>query len=655
MSRDRAIQLLASVLLVASTMVCGSVLPSITDLSQKHSLRYTDVVVEGAPPFVALGTAIGALRGIIVDYLWIKVHLMKQEGLYYEVMADADLITKLQPRFAAVWAFHGHNMAYNISVAHNTSEERWEWVKAGINLVRNKGLRYNPNDLQLHKELAFWLSHKIEGVSDDAHLYYKTEFAREWHSLLGEPPYEHEARIVWIKKVADAPETLDQAQRRTPGVMDLVERLRRDLSPYEQRFSFALDKTFLQAHAEWQAARGPSFYARFRGIGRGDDPFFRAFDEIASDPEAQPAWDTLIAHVRKRVLVDEYNMDPQLMYEYTRDYGPIDWRTAHAHALYWALKGEQHGENRVAVDDNDVYRIVNNDRAKIHAMQGMARWGRISFDPFSSDLPARLPDPRWIEVIDWYWETISAKHKDTRGPGPDLFMGFHQNFLSSAVRELYRSGETALAQKYLDRLNSLYGMGARQQNPKYDAPLDIFVWREVEGEYEFQPHIAPSEVAASLRYGFRVGIGQGRPEVFQQAVKFANDVTVYFREHEYIKYETKLGTERMAALITQLEDSVPNVFAQLMIDSTVGLLERLAIYNYKDLPDEYRLAVYDDIYPHVLRQFQASEIGNVLTIEQALPAPPGLEEYRRMKAIQAAREAEEARQREGRPSAIERR
>ncbi|MCZ6493512.1 MAG: hypothetical protein O6933_05470, partial [Planctomycetota bacterium] len=315
MSRDRAIQLLAAVLLVASTMVCGSVLPSITDLSQKHSLRYTDVVVEGAPPFVALGTAIGALRGIIVDYLWIKVHLMKQEGLYYEVMADADLITKLQPRFAAVWAFHGHNMAYNISVAHNTSEERWEWVKAGINLVRNKGLRYNPNDLQLHKELAFWLSHKIEGVSDDAHLYYKTEFAREWHSLLGEPPYEHEARIVWIKKVADAPETLDQAQRRTPGVMDLVERLRRDLSPYEQRFSFALDKTFLKAHAEWQAARGPSFYARFRGIGRGDDPFFRAFDEIASDPEAQPAWDTLIAHVRKRVLVDEYNMDPQLMYE----------------------------------------------------------------------------------------------------------------------------------------------------------------------------------------------------------------------------------------------------------------------------------------------------------------------------------------------------
>ncbi len=123
-----------------ATAVSGVVLPRLTEISERHVLRYTDVAVEGAPPVVALGTAIGALRGVIVDYLWIKVHLMKQKGLYYEVMADADLITKLQPRFSAVWAFHGHNMAYNISVAHNTEEERWEWVKQGIDLIRNRQL-----------------------------------------------------------------------------------------------------------------------------------------------------------------------------------------------------------------------------------------------------------------------------------------------------------------------------------------------------------------------------------------------------------------------------------------------------------------------------------------------------------------------------------
>ena len=127
---------------------------------------------------MAVGTAIGALRGLVVDVLWIKVNLMKEEGDYFEVMALSDLITKLQPRFAAVWAYHGHNMAYNISVATHTLEERWDWVRAGVRLVQNEGLRHNPDDLVLHKELAFWYAHKIEGNSDDAHLFYKRVHAR---------------------------------------------------------------------------------------------------------------------------------------------------------------------------------------------------------------------------------------------------------------------------------------------------------------------------------------------------------------------------------------------------------------------------------------------------------------------------------------------
>ena len=103
-------------------------------------------------------------------------------------MLFRSLITKLQPRFGEVWAFHGHNLAYNLSVMTSTPEERWRLVNAGIDLVRNKGLRYNPNDLILYKELAFWFAHKIDGVSDDAHLFYKRKFAQEWHLLLGPPP-----------------------------------------------------------------------------------------------------------------------------------------------------------------------------------------------------------------------------------------------------------------------------------------------------------------------------------------------------------------------------------------------------------------------------------------------------------------------------------
>ena len=638
MTKDRLIQGVALVGAIGGTVACGMVLPRLTATSQQYMLRYTDVAVEGAPPAVALGTAIGALRGLIVDYLWIKIHLQKQKGLYYEVMADADLITKLQPRFSAVWAFHGHNMAYNISVAHNTEQERWEWVKAGINLVRNKGLRYNPNDLQLHRELAFWFMHKIEGVADDAHLYYKRELAREWHGLLGEPPYDYEARIAWIKKVADAPATLEAAQRKTPGVTALVDRLREELAPYEQ-MQFDLDSRFLKAYSEWEALKQQSQYAQlfdFEQKMRANNPVFVAFDEIASDPESQEAWDTLLAHVRKRVLLDEYNMDPQLMYEYTRDYGPIDWRSGYAHALYWVVKGSEQGEERVAVSEEDIYRVVNNDRMKLQAMQGLARWGRISFDPFSTDWVSRFPDPRWIAVIDKYWEELSLKHEDTRGPGVDLFKAFHENFLSSSVRELYRSARFEEAQKYLDRLNFLYGTN----NPSepdiiYSLPLDIFVRKKLEGEVEMQPHIAPSEVAASLRSGFLLGYGGARPdpETFRRAVRFANDVTDYFKYNKYNDFVDKMGSSRLGDLIAQLEDSVYTVLAQLMIDTTIPLHRRLLVW--RQVPDEYKLPIYDDLYPHMMMQLETHPLGQVMPPDEAFPAPIGIEEYRRRKALEA--------------------
>jgi hypothetical protein len=654
MTNDRLIQGVALAGVVGGTVVCGSILPRITETSQRHMLRYTDVAVEGAPPAVALGTAIGALRGLIVDYLWIKIHLQKQKGLYYEVMADADLITKLQPRFSAVWAFHGHNMAYNISVAHNTEQERWEWVRAGIELVRNRGLRYNPNDLQLHRELAFWFAHKVEGVADDAHLYYKRELAREWHGLLGEPPFDHTARIAWIKKVADAPAKLEEAQRETPGVTALVDRLREELAPYEQ-MQFDLDSRFLKAYSEWVALKQQSQYARlfdFERKMRANNPVFVAFDEIASDPESQEAWDALLAHVRKRVLLDELNMDPQLMYEYTRDFGPIDWRHGQAHALYWVLKGSEQGEQRVAVSEDDVYRIVNNDRMKLQAMQGLARWGRISFDPFSTDWVSRFPDPRWIDVIDRYWEKYSLKHEKTRGPGVDLFKAFHENFLSSSVRELYRSGQFELAQHYLDRLNYLYGTNnPSEPSLDYSVPLDIFVRRQLEGEIEMQPHIAPSEVAASLRSGFLLGYGgTPNPEIFRRAVRFANDVTNYFKYNKYNDFVDKMGSSRLGDLIAQLENSVYTVLAQLMIDTTEPLHRRLLVW--KQVPDEYKRPIYDDLYPHMMMQLEAHPLGQALPPEEAFAAPIGIEDYRRQRALETL-EREQSQPVE--PSEVERR
>ena len=79
-------------------------------------------------------------------------------------------------------------MAYNISVATHTDQERWYWVSRGVDILRDKGLRYNPDSVALYRQLSWTYSHKIGQETDDAHRFYKLSLALEWQELLGQPP-----------------------------------------------------------------------------------------------------------------------------------------------------------------------------------------------------------------------------------------------------------------------------------------------------------------------------------------------------------------------------------------------------------------------------------------------------------------------------------
>jgi len=634
MFRDRLIQLVALIVVLISIGISAIILPVVMQESDDYALRYTDVSVEGAPPFVALGTAIAAVRGLIVDYLWVKINIQQEKGLFYEVMADAELITKLQPRFAAVWAFHGHNMAYNVSVATHTLQERWEWVNAGIRLVRNDGIRNNPNDLLLHKELAFWFAHKIDGYADDAHLYYKKQFCQEWHFLLGMPPEDYDERVVWIKAIADAPGTLHSLEKQTPGVMELISRLKEHFPPNSPA-EFKLDQDFLSQYTMWQQVTGQSAAAEILGIDkqfRRESPYFTALDQLASDPELQEMWTALINHIRKRVLIENYNMDPGLMYEYTRDLGPLDWRHPQAHAVYWARRGSQFGESRVPEDE--IYTVLNNDRIQVQGLQALSRSGRITYDFFSNANPARFPDPRWIDRIDQEFERLYVKHINVRGAGGETFITFLQNFMGSAIREWYRAGEREKAQQLLDRLEELFRKGVNYDNPEWSVPLEVFVRKETFDNYDAQPHLALSDVAASLRYGYLVGICRDRPEVLRDAINFANEVTDFFKGNRYYNFVNKFGVGRMKDLLGQLNDTAIIVFAQLMIDRSLPMPERMTLWSQVDkyLPG-IRVRAYDIIAPTLAQELSTSPWGKRYTLAEVLPEPPGLDEYRRQLAI----------------------
>jgi hypothetical protein len=374
---------------------------------------------------------------------------------------------------------------------------------------------------------------------------------------------------------------------------------------------------------------------------RMQSPYFNQLEKLYSNPKYTHAWKILIATFRKQALKDEYNMDPQLMYEYTRDIGPLDWRHPQTHALYWSRRGANVGRGRLKA--NDIYKTLNTDRVQLSALQALARTGRISYDPFSQEVPGRFPDPRFIDSIigdddrEGLWNELYKKHYFVRGAGSDTFTTFLKNFLGSAVREWFRQGETERAQTLLDKLDAYFGEGASPPNTVYKVPLDVWVSEQAKGEYERLPAIAISDVMAALRYAYRVGIGQNRPEVFKEALAFANNVTNEFKQNEYNDYTTQFGTGRVKDIIGALESSAQITFEQLMIDSTVPFEERIAIWGGVDkLQQGLRPRVYDRIVRRLQTQFAKNPLSHIRSFDQAFPKPPGLEAWRQKMADEAA-------------------
>ena len=132
------------------------------------------------PPAVAFTTvALGGFRGILADVLWMRAGTLQDEGRYFELVQLSDWIAKLQPRSAAVWAYHAWNMAYNVSALMSDPTEKWRWVRNGIGLLRDEGMVCNPGSARLHQELAWLFLHKLGTEADAAAGFYRERWAAE--------------------------------------------------------------------------------------------------------------------------------------------------------------------------------------------------------------------------------------------------------------------------------------------------------------------------------------------------------------------------------------------------------------------------------------------------------------------------------------------
>lgn len=194
-----------------------------------------------APPpalnFVVAG--LGGFRGIVAEILWFRIHRLQEEGRYMELVQLSDWLNMLDPYASEAWVYNAWNLAYNISIMMNRPEDRLLWVENGIALLRDEGLRFNPREARLYRELAWFYLNKIGDSLDEAHLTYKLHLAKQMA-----PFVNHNGTL---KNVPSTQKAL--------ATMRLDSERMRDL---EQRFG-TLDWRMPQSHAVYWADQAVEF------------------------------------------------------------------------------------------------------------------------------------------------------------------------------------------------------------------------------------------------------------------------------------------------------------------------------------------------------------------------------------------------------------
>ena len=383
---------------------------------------------EGTPPVVAVSTmALGGFRGLIADILWIRAGDLQQQGKYYELVQLSDWILKLQPKFAAAAAHMGWNMAYNVSVACKSPEDRWRWVRRGIELMQ-EAVTMNPNDPEVYKELAWIYQHKLGNVLDDAQRYYKKTMARQLMFLYGKHYPDWKA---W----ADAPATEAELKERFPVGTDA--------------------RNAIEAYTQGDLAR---LFGEFQMNGG----LPKELAEKLSPGDAA----VLDLHFRRRWLKKDWNVDPKLIAEVNEAYGELDWLLPESYAIYWAYDGLSRAPDR---KDLALTRLI------LQSLVASFNYGRMLLPKENevSDFFLLVPNTGVVDAARRIYKDIMASDEYNHSP----FEALYENFLIDATVTLYTYSQKDQAAKFYDEIKT----ETKNKNAK-TMTLDQFVLNEWEDD-----------------------------------------------------------------------------------------------------------------------------------------------------------------------------
>ncbi len=474
--RDTIIWSVGIVIAIALCILAGMQLDPIN--RQRQDMGLIIDTPENIPPTLVFATvATGAFRGLVVDALWMRADRLKEEGQFFDARQLAEWITILQPRFASVWEFHAWNMAYNISVAIPATQpdQRWRWVRNGYELLRDQAIdKYKLKNITLYHELARIFQHKIGGVSDDAHKYYKIQLAMALEPLLA----SQDNQLDWqdnryFDALAQAPADWPQITT-DPNVASLVAVLKSADDAFSDEKEFAGRYLSLRQDARRFKPEAGKAIDDFRGTEA-----LRKFDLFAKAYELRKTW----------------KLDPAAMRDLNKTYGPtdfkdpntslpLDWRNADSHAIYWARAGlrlaAQDPSRDIGMDETNTDRIVG------HSLQNLFRGGKMFIHDVPLQVPVKPGSPETqtqifkevflrpdLRIFDPYNRTVLAVlEKYKNDDSYESLQNGHRNMLKNAVLLFYQAGHKRQAQRIYNQMRKLYPLD-EFKSPSVEAYVKI--------------------------------------------------------------------------------------------------------------------------------------------------------------------------------------
>lgn len=630
MSRSRVIQLMWAVAACGLFAAAGLLEGLAAEKARQCDFSPGgEIVLQDHPELALLTVVPGGLRAPAVAYLWIRANDLKEKGRYYDARQLASLICKLQPRFASVWAFHAWNMAWNISVATHTREERWLWVYNGVRLLRDEGIPMNPKALILYKELAWIYLSKMGQYLDNMHYRYKQKWAWEMQQLLAAPPDGETPEVIEaFRPIADAP--LDKSRQGGAIQSDQRELLVKDpaTAKYARRLGelgVRVDRSLLEAYNRY--SRDDSVQStRWSAPPEGANPREEALANLinSDDPADAAARSKLLAFVRAQILWNAYRMDPDWMLHLMEKYGPLDWRLVIPHGLYWVTFGLEVCKDARQSDLDK----LNTERVLMNNLKELNWGGWMTY----VDNPA---DPGWPTIrwrADWRYiprvqkeylraidEVVAHSQKEGHGQYKTVYTfrtnplkAGHVNYLINAIEMLYAGYRRREAQYYFDWIKAEYG----HTGGYWDfEDVGDFVIAHLNKEGKPHTGAVQHQLRAALPAAL-VALARGNTTAYTESLLYARKVYVIFQKDapKRIKFSP---------------------FGDILTDAAVDMLvrPRAVGYNlsmedrrelYRNLGGQIRLRVYD----RAERALKGLCRLEKLDPETYFPPPAGLEQYR---------------------------